>query len=88
MPNLDNVFQNSLSHHVFFFFLEVQSVRWDTLQPNRDYLSDSLENSNIEKLSALNQQLGKILLVLVVGIPYVWFIASMTFCVLSTLINS
>jgi hypothetical protein len=41
----------------------------------------------MEKLWALNQQLGKILLVLVEPVPFVWFIAPMTFCVLSTLIN-
>jgi hypothetical protein len=37
-----------------------------TLQPNRAYKQDSLENSHIYKLLALNQQLGNILLVLVV----------------------
>jgi hypothetical protein len=66
----------------------VLTVRWDTLQLNRACKLDSLENSNIEKLSALNQQLGKILLVLVIAVLYVWFTASMTFYVLSMLINS
>jgi hypothetical protein len=44
------------------------TIRWDILQPNRACKLDSLENSNIEKLSTLNQQMGKILLVLVVVI--------------------
>jgi archaellum biogenesis protein FlaJ (TadC family) len=48
-------------------------------------LENSLENSKIEKLWALNQQLGKILVVLVVTVPYVRFIAPMAFYVLSTL---
>jgi hypothetical protein len=56
-------------------------LRWNTLQPNTSCKHDNLENSNIEKLSILNQQLGKIL-------PYVWFIAPMTFYVLFTLKNS
>jgi hypothetical protein len=60
----------------------------DPLQPNRACKPDSLENSNIEKLWVLNQQLSKILLVLVVAVPYVWFTTPMTFSVLSTLINS
>jgi hypothetical protein len=63
-------------------------LRWDTLQPNRGYKFDTLEKSNIAKLSALNQQMGKILSVLVVVVPYVQFTAPMTFCVLSTLKNS
>jgi hypothetical protein len=49
---------------------------------------NSLENSNIECLWALNQRLTKILVVLVVAVPYVWFTTPMTFCVLFTLINT
>jgi hypothetical protein len=64
------------------------SLRWHTLQSNRGSILDNLENPNIENLLALNQQLGKILLVLVVAVPYVRFTVPMTFCVLSTLINS
>jgi hypothetical protein len=48
-------------------------LRWNTLQLNKAYKLDNLENSNIKKLLALNQQLGKILLVLVVAKPYMWF---------------
>jgi hypothetical protein len=64
------------------------NIRWDILQPNRGCLLESLENSNIEELLGLNQQQGKILLVLVVALSYdVRFIAPMTFCVLSMLIS-
>jgi hypothetical protein len=66
----------------------IEVIRWDTPQPNRTCKPDSLENSNIEKLSALNQQLCKIPLVLVVAVPYVRFTAPIIFCVLSMLINS
>jgi hypothetical protein len=66
----------------------MQVLRWDTLQPNRACKPDSLENSNIEKLSALNQQLSKIPLVLVSAISYVQFTTPMTFFVLSTSINN
>ena len=61
---------------------------WEAPQPNKAYKPNSLENSNIKKLWALNQQLSKILLVVVVIVPYIQFIAPMMFCVLSTLINS
>jgi hypothetical protein len=64
------------------------ALRWDTLQPHRACKQDNLENSNMEKISTFNQQLRKILMALVVAISYVWFTAPMTFCVLSTLINS
>jgi hypothetical protein len=59
-----------LFHFILFSicFIEIRSlsiaccsteVRWDILQPNRGCKYDSLENSNKEKLSALNQQLCK-----------------------------
>jgi hypothetical protein len=44
-----------------------------TLQLNMACKPDSAEKSHIEKLPTLNQQLSKILLVLVVAIPYVQF---------------
>jgi hypothetical protein len=66
----------------------VVALRWDTPQPNSRCEPDSLDNSNIEKLSALNQQQSKIPLVLVVAVPYVRFTTPMTFCVLSTLIKT
>jgi hypothetical protein len=47
-----------------------------------------LENSKIEKLSIVNQQVGKILLLLDVACPYARFTRPMTFCVLSMLLNS
>jgi hypothetical protein len=73
----------------FKFQLETKfEIRWDTQQPNRGCKPDILENSNIEKLSALNQQQDKIPVVLVVAVPYVWFTAPMIFCVLSMLKNS
>jgi hypothetical protein len=49
---------------------------------------NNLENSSIEQLWALNQQFNNIFVILVVALPYVWFPTSMTFCVLSSLINS
>jgi hypothetical protein len=45
-----------------------------TLQLNMAYKPECVEKSHIEKLPTLNQQLGRILLVLVV--PYVQFIAT------------
>jgi hypothetical protein len=38
--------------------------------------------------ATIEDALSKILLVLVVVVPYVWFTTSMTFCVLSTLKKS
>jgi hypothetical protein len=63
-------------------------LRWDPPFPSRACKPSSIENSKIEKLSALNQQVGKILLFLDVAWPYAQFIVPMTFCVLSILINS
>jgi hypothetical protein len=64
------------------------AIRWEAPYLNRACKPNSLENSNIEKLWALNQQLSTILLVLVIAVPYVRFIAPMTFCVLSMLATS
>jgi hypothetical protein len=65
-----------------------QGLRWISPFPSRACKPSSLENSNIEKLWAMNEQLSKILLVLVVVVSYVRFTTPMTFCVLSMLINS
>jgi hypothetical protein len=53
--------------------------------PNMVSQLNNLENSNIEQLWAVDQQLSKILVVVV---SYVWFTTPMAFCVLSTLINN
>jgi hypothetical protein len=63
-------------------------IRWEAPHPNRPYSLNNQENSNIEKLWTLNQQLDKILLVPVVAIAYVWFTTPLTFYVSSTIINS
>jgi hypothetical protein len=72
-----------LKNYTFIIFYSTfqqrRDVRWDPLQPKRACKPNSLENSNIEKLWALNQQLSKILLVLVVVVPYAWFTTPMTF---------
>jgi hypothetical protein len=46
------------------------------------------ENSKIDKLSVVNQHVGKILLLLDVACSYARFTRPVTFCVLSVLINS
>jgi hypothetical protein len=43
------------------------ALRWNTIQPNTACKPDNLENSNIEKLLALNQQLGKIIIKSTIG---------------------
>ena len=63
-------------------------MKWKALFLSRACKLNSLENSNIEKLWALNQQLNKILLVVDVAVSYAQFIIPMIFCVLSILINS